>query len=113
MVDTLAKGGRDEIAVASVDGDPASVENIRTRRLTRIVSAQFCGPLGGAAMKAAFDVARGQAVPKQILVPVFPVTPETLERYPGWLGPIPASFKKPWAAKQPQWPGGAEPSAKK
>jgi ribose transport system substrate-binding protein len=113
VVDALAKGGRDEIAVASVDGDPASVENIRARRLTRIVSAQFCGPLGAAAMKAAFEVVRGQPVAKQILVPVFPVTSETLDRYPGWLGPIPASFKKPWVAKQTQWQGAAEPSPRK
>jgi ribose transport system substrate-binding protein len=105
VVDALAKAGRDEIAVASVDGDPKSVENIRARRLTRIDSAQFCGPLGAEAMKAAYAVARRQTVARQILVPVFPVTAETLDRYPGWLGPIPAPFRKPWAASQPMWPG--------
>jgi ribose transport system substrate-binding protein len=105
VVEVLAKAGRDEIAVASIDGDPASVENIRARRLTRIDSAQFCGPLGAEAMKAAYAVVRGQLVAHQILVPVFPITKETLERYPGWLGPIPAPFKKPWAAKQPMWQG--------
>lgn len=105
VVDVLAKAGRDEIAVASIDGDPLAIENIRTRRLTRIDSAQFCGPLGAAAMKAAYAVARKQPVERQILVPVFPVTTETLDRYPGWLGPIPAPFKKPWVAKQPMWPG--------
>ncbi|GAB1393918.1 hypothetical protein MASR1M60_20820 [Rhodocyclaceae bacterium] len=105
VVDVLAKAGRDEIAVASIDGDPKSVENIRARRLTRIDSAQFCGPLGAAAMKAGYAAARKQTVPHQILVPVFPITTETLDRYPGWLGPIPAPFKKPWAAKQPIWQG--------
>ena len=105
VVEALVKAGRDEIAVASVDGDPASVKNIRIRRMTRIVSAQFCGPLGAAAMKAAYAVARRQTVSRQILVPVFPVTLETLDRYPGWLGPIPASFNKPWQAKQPLWHG--------
>jgi len=105
VVDVLAKAGRDEIAVASIDGDPKSVENIRARRLTRIDTAQFCGPLGAAAMKAGYAAARKQAVAKQILVPVFPITAETLDLYPGWLGPIPAPFKKPWAAKQPLWQG--------
>lgn len=105
VVDVLAEARRDEIAVASIDGDPLAVENIRAHRLTRIDSAQFCGPLGAAAMKAAYAVARKQPVARQILVPVFPVTAETLARYPGWLGPIPAPFKKPWVSKQPMWPG--------
>jgi ribose transport system substrate-binding protein len=103
VVDVLAKAGRDEIAVASIDGDPVSVENIRARRLTRIDSAQFCGPLGAAAMQTAYAVVRGEPVAQQILVPVFPVTLETLDRYPGWLGPIPTAFKKPWEARQPMW----------
>ena len=105
IVDVLAKAGRNEIAVASIDGDPKSVGNIRDRRLTRIDSAQFCGPLGAIAMKTGYAVARKQTVPRQILVPVFPITAETLESYPGWLGPIPAAFKKPWVAKQPLWQG--------
>jgi ribose transport system substrate-binding protein len=105
VVAVLAKAGRDEIAVASIDGDPASVENIRARRLTRIDSAQFCGPLGAAAMKAAYATVRQQPVARQILVPTFPITAETLDMYPGWLGPIPAPFKKPWAAQQPVWQG--------
>ncbi|MDD2761437.1 MAG: sugar ABC transporter substrate-binding protein [Methylomonas sp.] len=105
VVDVLATAGRDEIAVASIDGDPLSVENIRAHRLTRIDSAQFCGPLGAAAMKAAYAVAKKQPVARQILIPVFPVTSETLNLYPGWQGPIPAPFNKPWVAKQPMWPG--------
>lgn len=112
MVDVLAKAGRDEIAVASIDGDPVSVENIRARRLTRIDSAQFCGPLGAAAMKAAYAVVRGQSVAKRILVPVFPIAAETLDRYPGWLGPIPAPFKKPWTARQPMWRGDVDAAEK-
>lgn len=103
VVDTLARAGRDEIAVATIDGDPASVDNIRQRRLTRIDAAQFCGPLGAEALKAAYAVARGTPVPKHLLVPVFPVAGETLDRYPGWLGPIPETFRKPWRAQQPLW----------
>lgn len=105
VVDALAKAGRDEIAVASIDGDPASVENIRKGRLTLIDSAQFCGPLGAEALRAAHAILRQQPVARKILVPVFPVTRETLDRYPGWLGPIPAPFEKPWQAKQSKWVG--------
>ena len=105
VVAALAKAGRDEIAVASIDGDPAAVEHIRARRLIRIDSAQFCGPLGAEAMKAAYAAAQGQPVPRQILVPVFPITTETLGRYPGWLGPIPASFRKHWPTNTPLWEG--------
>lgn len=104
VVEVLAAAGRDEIAVATIDGDPASVANIRAGRLTRIDSAQFCGLLGGEAMQAAYKILRGQSAPPLIRVPVFPITRETLERYPGWLGPLPAPFRKPWRANQPLWP---------
>lgn len=103
VVDALARAGRDEIAVATIDGDPASVDNIRQRRLTRIDAAQFCGPLGAEALRAAHAVARGETVSKRLLVPVFPVTGETLDRYPGWLGPVPGAFRKPWHSTQPVW----------
>lgn len=105
VVELLAEAGRGEIVVASIDGDPASVSNIREQRLTHIDTAQFCGPLGAEAMKAGYAVATGQQIARHILVPVFPITKETLERYPGWLGPIPAAFDKPWAANQPVWEG--------
>ncbi len=105
LVDELAQAGRDEIVVASIDGDPASIENIRAGRLTRIDTAQFCGALGATAMRLAYDVVRGRTVPHLILVPVFPVTRETLPRYPGWQGEIPSSFEKPWNAIDPVWSG--------
>lgn len=105
LVDQLAKAGRTEIMSATVDGDPASVENIRRKRLTVINSAQFCGPLGAHALKAAYGVATGTAVHRHQLVPVFPVTTETMKRYPGWLGPLPISFTKPWPSRFPKWQG--------
>lgn len=105
VVDVLARAGRDEIAVASIDGDPASVENIRAKRLTKIDVAQFCGPLGAEAMKAAYAIANRETAPKQVLVPVFPITAETIGKYPGWLGPVPEAFSKPWPARQPVWEG--------
>ncbi len=105
VVEALAQAGRNEVVVASIDGDPASVENIRNGRLTRIDSAQFCGPLGAAAMAAAYAIATHQPVARQILVPVYPITVETLALYPGWNGPIPEPFRKPWHAAQPVWDG--------
>jgi ribose transport system substrate-binding protein len=105
VVDVLAESGRNEIVIASVDGDPASVSNIKAQRLTYIDAAQFCGPLGAQAMKTGYAVATGHGVAKHILVPVFPITKQTLELYPGWLGPIPKSFRKPWTANEPVWEG--------
>jgi ribose transport system substrate-binding protein len=109
VVDALAAAGRTEILVASIDGDPKSVENIRTGRLTRIDTAQFCGPLGAEAMRAAYAIATGKTVPRHALVPVFPITQETLSRYPGWGGPIPEKFIKPWVAHTPLWEGKVKP----
>jgi ribose transport system substrate-binding protein len=105
VVDVLAAAGRSEIMVASIDGDPKSVDNLRAGRLTRIDSAQFCGPLGAQAITAAYAIARGKPIPRQALVPVFPITRETLGRYPGWDGPIPGQFTKPWPARNPIWRG--------
>ncbi|MDR3371861.1 sugar ABC transporter substrate-binding protein [Rhodoferax sp.] len=105
VVDVLAAAGRSEIMVASIDGDPKSVDNVRAGRLTRIDSAQFCGPLGAQAISAAYAIATGKSVPRQALVPVFPITRETLDRYPGWDGPIPDQFTKPWQARNPVWRG--------
>lgn len=105
VVDVLAAAGRDEIVVATIDGDPASIENIEKGRLTRIDCAQFCGALGAEAMKAAHQVLEGKAVPAHTLIPVFPITAETRSRYDGWMGEIPASFKKPWPSKNPMWNG--------
>lgn len=94
VVEALAAAGRKEIMVATIDGDPASVDNIRSGRLTVVDCAQFCGPLGAEAMKATFALLNGQQPPYHALVPVFPITMETLHLYPGWLGPIPTDFKK-------------------
>jgi ribose transport system substrate-binding protein len=103
VVDVLAEAGRDEIEVATVDGDPRSVENVRAGRLTIIDSAQFCGPLGALTMRTTYELLQGATVPRQQLVPVFPITRETLDAYPGWAGPIAAPFDKPWPSATPRW----------
>ena len=105
VVEALYRSGRHEIAVATVDGDPASIDNLRHQRLTRINAAQFAGPMGALAASTTYALLRGEKVPAQQLVPTFPVTHETLARYPGWAGPIPADFDKPWPSKTPRWQG--------
>ena len=108
VVEVLAAAGRDEIAVATIDGDPASVENIRRGRLTIIDAAQFCGPMGAAAMRAAYGVLMGEPVAPRQLISTFPITAETLDAYPGWMGPLPEAFTKPWPSEDPEWRPRAE-----
>ncbi len=105
VVDGLYKAGRREIMIATIDGDPESVKNIRSGRLTVIDSAQFCGPLGAEAMDTAYALLTGSNPPYHALVPVFPVTRETLNLYPGWNGPVPKGFRKPWKSPTPVWNG--------
>lgn len=105
VVDVLAAAGRDEIQVATIDGDPRSIENIRTGRLTVIDSAQYCGPLGAEAMKAAYLFLQGEKPPYHALVSVFPITVETMGRYQGWSGPVAENFIKPWESAFPEWHG--------
>ena len=82
-----------------------SVENISNGRVTVIDSAQFCGPLGEEAMQAGYDILIGKKVPYHALVPVFPVTGETLAQYPGWCGPIPEKLEKSWKSLGAEWSG--------
>lgn len=105
IVELLAAAGRTEILVATVDGDPTSVKNIQEGRLTVVDTAQFCGPLGAEAMAAAYALAMGKKPERQALVPVFPITSNTLSLYPGWQGPIPKVLDKPWPSHSPQWEG--------
>lgn len=96
VVEELYKAGRTEIKVATIDGDPASVENIKNSKLTVIDSAQFCAELGRESVKVGYRILKGEKVAKKVLVPTFPITKETLQVYPGWLGNVPNSFEKPW-----------------
>ncbi|MFT0533353.1 sugar ABC transporter substrate-binding protein [Castellaniella hirudinis] len=105
VVETLARAGRHEIGIATIDGDPAALPYIRAGSLLRIDVAQFCGPLGAQVADTLHDLLRGRAVPARILIPTFPITQDTLPRYPGWAGPIPAAFKKHWASSDPVWHG--------
>ena len=105
VVETLFAAGRDEIQVATIDGDPASVDNIVKGRLTVVDAAQYCGPLGAEAMRAAYAILQGEKTPFHALVPVFPITLETLKMYQGWSGPVAEHFVKPWESAFPEWHG--------
>lgn len=56
-------------------------------------------------MKAAYAILRDKRPPYYALVPVFPVTAETLAAYPGWAGPAPKPFAKPWPSEERTWSG--------
>lgn len=104
VAEVLTEAGRPEIFMATIDGDPRSVERIeKAEGMIRIDSAQFCGPLGAEAMKTAFRVLNGEKVPRHVLIPVYPVTAETVSRYRGWKGPIPNRFTKPWPSTDAEW----------
>jgi len=103
VVETLVEAGRDEIRVATIDGDPASEANIAAGRLTIVDSAQFCWHLGAEAMTRAWDLLLGRDVPAVVLLPVYPITVETQAGYGGWYADIPAGFTKPWPSETPVW----------
>ncbi len=95
VVEAISKAKRDEIKIATVDGDPRSVKNIKAG-LTVIDSAQFCAELGRQSMSVAWKILKGEKYPKKILVPTFPIVKSTVNLYPGWLGKIPNKFEKSW-----------------
>ncbi|MCW8930941.1 MAG: substrate-binding domain-containing protein [Gammaproteobacteria bacterium] len=105
IVKALVEAKRDEIMLATVDGDPESIEYLRQGQVTVIDSAQFCGAIGKEAILTVIDLLSGRKVASQKLIPVFPVTKETIQFYPGWQGKIPEEFIKPWKSKTPLWTG--------
>lgn len=105
VVAELERAGRDEIFVATIDGDPRSVRGIGSGSVIRIDSAQFCGPMGALAMQTGYELLQGRAVAAELKIPVFPVTAETRQRFTTWHGPVPPSFEKPWASRVPIWGG--------
>ena len=96
VVEAMAQAQRSEIKIATVDGDPRSVKNIKAGRNTVIDSAQFCAEIGRQSMTVAWKILKGEKYPKKILVPTFPIVNSTVKSYPGWLGKIPNKFEKSW-----------------
>ncbi|MNR89475.1 D-ribose-binding periplasmic protein precursor [compost metagenome] len=96
VMEALTQAGRDDVVMATVDGDPRMIAEIRRGGIVGIDTAQFMGPLGAEAMRLTYRKLHGQQVPRQVLMTVFPITRENLDAYPGWNGPIPATIRKPW-----------------
>ena len=105
IVEALERAGRNEIFFASVDGDPRAVEKIKQNSILKIDSAQFCSELGAEAIKAAYMILINHQIGKKILLPVFPITRDTVHKYSGWTGPRPGPFKKTWSSPKPEWTG--------
>lgn len=103
VVKKLEEAGRTEIMVATIDGDPEAVQRIAEGRMIVVDSAQYCGPLGAEAMRTAYYILRGEKPPYHALIPVFPVTKETINKYSGWQGPVSGNFIKPWKSNKPEW----------
>lgn len=96
VVRAFERAGRKDVVFATIDGDPASVAMIRRGGLIGIDTAQFCGPLGAESLRWTARLLRGERVPRQVLLTVFPITRESVGTYPGWMGPIPKVIRKPW-----------------
>lgn len=94
--DELERAHRRDLVMATIDGDPRSVADIRRGGLIAVDTAQFCGPLGAESMRWTYRRLEGQRVPREVLLTVFPITRENAAAYPGWMGPIPARIRKPW-----------------
>lgn len=94
----LKRAGRTEVIMATVDGDPRAIAEIRQGGLLGIDTAQFMGPLGAESIRWTYRMLRGERIPRQVLLTVYPLTRQSLDAYPGWMGPIPARIRKPWAA---------------
>lgn len=99
----LIAAGRNEIMMATIDGDEESVKIISRNGIIRIDTAQFCRRIGRETMKIAYRVLERQTVPEHVLVPVFPITRETWQQYLKTQDQTPASWKKPWTSKKPLW----------
>lgn len=104
VMEELTRAGRRDVVMATVDGDPRMVDVIRAGGIVGIDTAQFMGPLGAESLQWTYRMLRGEPVPREVRLTVFPITRQNLESYPGWEGPIPRVIPKPWAPTQ-QVPG--------
>jgi ribose transport system substrate-binding protein len=100
VMQELKRAGRRDVVMATVDGDPRMIDEIRRGGIVGIDTAQFMGPLGAEAMAMTYRKLQGQQVPRQVLITVFPITRANLAAYPGWAGPIPDVIRKPWAPSE-------------
>lgn len=95
---------RDDIVMATIDGDPASVSTIAEGGPIAIDTAQFCGALGAESLKVTHRLLLGERIPREVLITVFPITRQSLKAYPGWGGAVPRIILRPWPPHE-QVPG--------
>ncbi|MNX87190.1 D-ribose-binding periplasmic protein precursor [compost metagenome] len=92
----LQEAGRDDVLMATIDGDPAAVRSIAQGGPIAIDTAQFCGALGAESLKVTYRLLRGERIPREVRMTVFPITRESLGAYPGWGGVVPSVIRRPW-----------------
>lgn len=105
IVNALLGANRHEIMVATVDGDPEAINYLQQEKIIVIDSAQFFAVIGREAFLSAIDILKGRQVAGHKLIPVFPITKETIKLYPGKPGSILQEFTKPWVSNSPVWIG--------
>jgi hypothetical protein len=62
--------------------------------------------MGRQVAQVAWDYLAGNKYPKKVLVPVFPISVETMKYYSGWKGKLPGKVILPWNKKR--WSGKVE-----
>lgn len=86
--------GRSDLVIASVDGDPEAVTLIKQGTNFKLDTAHHARVLGATTVDVANMVVQGKSVPYKTVVPVYPITNETVAGYPGWEGAeLPAKDK--------------------
>ena len=96
IVSALSEAKRNEIKIATIDGDPESIKNVLSGNLTVINSAQFCSQIGRESMQAGYDFLKKKKTAKRLLIPTYPVTQKTIKNFSGWEDNIPKAITLPW-----------------
>lgn len=92
----LRRAHRQDLVMATVDGEPGAVREIRRGGLIGIDTAQFMGAIGAESMRCTYRLLSGERIPRLVVLTVYPLTRRSLEEYPGWMGPVPAVIRKAW-----------------
>jgi ribose transport system substrate-binding protein len=86
IVKSLLRKKRTEILHATFDGDPQSIEHVKTKKITVVDSAQFCAELGRETARALIAYINKSFFVEKKLIPTFPVTAKNWRAFPGWMG---------------------------
>jgi len=78
-----AAGRSGEILIAAVDGEPPAVELIKAGTNYGLDTSHFARVLGRTSADVAHRVVQGETVPYKTVIPVFPITIDSLSYFPG------------------------------